>query len=76
MKIRKNSVCLVLEIETANDAFTCGVIASKQRGVSVDIVEGGLRGIRIVDGVLLNALCGDGVYLAKGQSLNNAKRHG
>lgn len=70
MKIRKNKSCTVLEIETTNDAFTCGVIASKQKGVTIDMVDYGLKGIRIVDGVLLNALCGDGLYLAKGQVAN------
>ena len=70
MKIMKLHNCTVLEIETTNDAFTCGVIASKQEGVSLDMQDYGLKGIRIVDGVLLNALCGGGVYLAKGQVAN------
>lgn len=72
MKIRKNKSCTVLEVETTNDAFTCGVIASKQKGVTIDMADYGLKGIRIVDGVLLNALCGDGVYLARGQVANNS----
>ena len=73
MKIKKVKGALVLEAETGNDCFTCGVIAARRDTASVEMADYGFKSIRIPDETVLITLCDGRYFLPKGMVRKDKK---
>jgi len=63
MKISKRKSDLVLEPESGDDCFTCGVIVGLDRAGSVAFDNSGVLSVVVSDRTLMSVLCGGKNYL-------------